>query len=191
MKIRDRMLIRFIVRGAVRRRARTIEDLTAYCAERTGKEIRLTPLRGLTSVTGVVARDDDNNRADIFYADSDGEWRRRITITHELAHLFLDHTCAHSDSPDIRDILALITRLPRSAVIRALENASFEQRPSSERARGQADSYFEDPDERAAETLASKLLVLTLISDADFNSLSTYQSLVSDASVVTTFLGPR
>ena len=49
MKVRDRILIRRIVRGAVRRRARTIEELTAYCAARTGKEIRLTPLRGLTS----------------------------------------------------------------------------------------------------------------------------------------------
>lgn len=189
MKFRDRILIRRIVRGAVRRRARTIEELTAYCAARTGKEIRLTPLRGLTSVTGAVVVDDD--QADIFYADSDGEWRRRITITHELAHLFLNHTCAHSDSPDVRDILALITRVPRSAVIRALESAAFQQRSSFERVPGPADSHFEDPDERAAETLASKLLVLTLISDADFNSLSTYQSLVSDSSVVTTFLGPR
>lgn len=189
MKVRDRILIRRIVRGAVRRRARTIEELTAYCAARTGKEIRLTPLRGLTSVTGAVIVDDD--QADIFYADSDGEWRRRITITHELAHLFLNHTCAHSDSPDVRDILALITRVPRSAVIRALESAAFQQRSSCERVPGPADSHFEDPHERAAETLASKLLVLTLISDADFNSLSTYQSLVSDSSVVTTFLGPR
>ena len=121
----------------------------------TGKEIQLTPLRGLTSVSGVVARDDDNNRADIFYADSDGEWRRRITITHELAHLFLDHTCAHSDAPDVRDILAMITRVPRAAVIRALENASFEQRPLSERAHGLADSHFDNPDERAAETLGA------------------------------------
>lgn len=183
MRLRDRFEVQRILRGAVRHRARTTEALVDYSEQVTGKQITVRALPGLSSVSGAVS--DSGRDATIYYSRDGGEWRQRIVIAHELAHLLLRHTCERANSPRIRDILQLFPGLPESMVIQALERAGFKDEPDTE------SSNYDSPEEQAAETLASKLLVLTLASDDDFNTLSAYQRWVSNSSIVTTFMGTR
>lgn len=186
MKLRDRIRLQLVVRDAVRRRAHSIEDLVRLCEIRIGKRITLVRLPSGLPISGAVRQTSD---AATIYFSSGGEWRERGIVAHELAHLFLGHVCSAVGSPALTDVLALFESLPRETVITALERAGFVAATDTQRTLGSSD--YEDPAEGAAETLANKILVLTLASDADFRSLSTYQRIVSNSSLIATFMGPQ
>lgn len=185
MRLRDRLKLQLVVRGAVQRRAHSVDDLADYCEDLTGKSIVLERLPPGLPISGAVRVSADTAT---IYISPGGEWRERVIVAHELAHLFLGHTCSAAGSPTLTDALALFDTLPRQAVMVALERAGFSAEVDS-RASGSSD--YGDPAEEAAETLASKILVLTLASDSDFQSLTTYQRIVSNSSLITTFMGPR
>lgn len=186
MRLRDRIRLQLVVRAAVRHRAHSLDDLVRLCEARIGKRIELERLPSGTPISGAVR--ESATAATVYFAPG-GEWRERMIVAHELAHLFFGHTCSAVGAPELADVLALFDTLPRDVVATALKRAGF---AASEGPRiPSSSSDYQDPVEQAAETLASKILVLTLASDADFQSLSTYQRIVANSSLITTFMGPR
>lgn len=151
-----RLKARRIVARAMKRQVVTIDDLRQFCFDRTGRTVVLVPF----PVADVEDRPSGfllrarNNVDYVFYDHRTGSWRATLIICHELAHILLDHSCAMTEVLDDQMLSAWFPSVSPELLKNALKRTDYDTTT-----------------EHGAEYLATKLLLLTLFDDLDFEAL--------------------